>query len=211
MGSSQHNRRPSLGSRSAKNDDYQNKQMTPRGEFKTKPPRPQNDVIKISVESLDDKNHNPPNQNRFRRRSTLQQIRRYNTVDDNSTLGVNYEETKEKSHNNISFDDTKSHKSKKSKQRRLSKRNKSEMPMCINCLSNTLDVSKDNLLKGVPAEEDVLSAPEKINETKAKEVEDVVIRPPAKKIIQNVYYGDEDLLQMLHLQASYIEETLVNE
>jgi len=57
------------------------------------------------------------------------------------------------------------------------------MPMCINCLSNTLDVSKDNLLKGVPAEEDVLSAPEKINETKAKEVEDVVIRPPAKKII----------------------------
>jgi len=55
--------------------------------------------------------------------------------------------------------------------------------MCINCLSNTLDVSKDNLLKGVPAEEDVLSAPEKINETKAKEVEDLVIRPPANKII----------------------------
>ena len=97
--------------------------MTPRGELKTKPPRPQNDANKISLESLDDKNYNPPNPNRLRRRSTLQQIRRYNVTDDNHTIGHNDEETKERSHNNISFDDSKSHKSKRSKKNRQNKRN----------------------------------------------------------------------------------------
>ena len=55
--------------------------------------------------------------------------------------------------------------------------------MCMNCLSNNLDVSKDNLLKGMPAEADVLSAPEKTNDQQLEKIEDVVIKPPAKKVI----------------------------